>query len=145
MSYKETYKWDPETGEAIYKIEDKGYVFMSVARCHPDEKEYQRESVGIGIAEMRAKRNQLRYIRDNEIKPGLAALEHVFTNMKTSKHFNPRSYEARMIRRQVNIYKANLKAVRDLINYCSEQIHDLSNATSTYAKYGKAKELDKNE
>ena len=127
MSYKESYKWDPEEGSAIVKIEDKnGYVFIGSAQCHPDDKEHMSEYLGLEIAEIRARLNMLRHIRDNETIPALRVIEHVFNNMKTSKQFNPKSYEARMIRRQINILKADLKAIKTIIKDYNDYIKELT-------------------
>ena len=146
MSHKETYKWDPEEGSAIVKIENKdGYIFMGSAHCHPDDKEHMSEHIGLEIAEIRARLNMLRHIRDNETIPALRAMEHVFSNMKTSKQFNPKSYEARMVRRQVNILKGDLAAIKSMISHYKSYIKELSESAISIKEIKDKIQMDKNE
>lgn len=118
MSYKETYKWDPETGKAMAILTDTntGKTFLGEAICHPDDKEYMSEYTGIDIADMRARLNILRDIRDSDIKPQLKVVKHLYCNMKTSKLYNPKSYEAKIVRRQYYFLQKDLKTIQDLIN-----------------------------
>jgi hypothetical protein len=48
--------------------------------------------------------------------PAIKALRHVYGNMKTSKHFNLHSYEARMIRKQIRIKENDLIVIKQEIN-----------------------------
>ena len=141
MSYKETYSWDPETGSAIVKLtDDKNNIFLGQANCHPDDKEHMSKYFGLDLAEIRAKNNMLRYIRDTEVKPALRILEQLFTNMKTSKQFNPRSYEARMIRRKIAFLRKDLEIIKDIMatnkQYMLEMIHISDDFNARMGKNG---------
>ena len=57
----------------------------------------------------------LRNIRDNELIPQVKILKHLYSNMKTSKQFNPKSYEATMIRRQLHILEGQLNNLKEQI------------------------------
>ena len=116
MSYKEYYYWDDERGHARFEIEDKNHMFIGHAQCHPDDMIVKNENFGIEIAEIRARLEQLRYIRDNEIKPALKALKHLHATMATSKHYNKKSYEAKMLWRQIKYYESCLESIRLIIN-----------------------------
>ena len=73
-------------------------AFTGVAYCHPDDLDFASERTGLFIAESRAIIKVLIFQRDHEIKPALATLNHLYSNMRTSKYYNPKSYEAKMIR-----------------------------------------------
>lgn len=136
MSYKETYKWNPETGEAMAILTDTktGKTFLGEAICHPDDKQYMSEYTGIDIADMRARLNILRDIRDSEIKPQLKIMKHLYCNMKTNKLYNPKSYEARMVRRQYHFLQGNLKTIQDLINEYKTYIKSRGNVSAVLDK-----------
>ena len=136
MSLKESYNWNKETGEALVTIVDTktGKTFSGKAICHPDDKEYMSEYRGLDIADMRARINMLRDIRDSEIKPQLKVIKHLYCNMKTNKLYNPKSYEARAVRRQYHILQENLKIIQDLIQ---ENKTYIKNRGNTINKSGK--------
>ena len=136
MSYKETYKWDPETGKAVAIITDTktNNTFIGHAICHPDDREYMSEYTGIDIADMRARLNILRNIRDTEIKPQLKVVKHLYCNMKTSKLYNPKSYEAKIIRRQYYFLQKDLKTMQDLIDEYKTYIKSRGNVSAILDK-----------
>lgn len=136
MSYKETYKWNPETGEAMAILTDPktNNTFIGHATCHPDDREYMSEYTGIDIADMRARLSILRNIRDAEIKPQLKVVKHLYCNMKTSKLYNPKSYEARMVRRQYYFLQRDLKTMQDLIDEYKTYIKSRGNVSAILDK-----------
>lgn len=70
-----TYDWDDETGLATITLyDDKGHEFYGFAQCHPIDQDMKSEKTGFQIAETRAVNKYLTHVRDNEIKPALAAL-----------------------------------------------------------------------
>ena len=93
----------------------KGAEFRGVAYCHPDDEDFASERVGLSIAECRANIAFLRHIRDNEIKSQLRVLNHLIANMKNSKHYNPISYEMKMLRSQVRVIEKDLAAINNAI------------------------------
>ena len=76
------------------------------------------------IAEARAEINFLQHIRDNELKPALKVLKHLYDNMTTSNYFNQHSYEARMLRRQIRIKENELIAIKQEIDGRKQFISD---------------------
>ena len=85
-------------GSAVCIIIYNGYRFVGEATCHPDDLDFESERVGLTIAEARANLKVLRHMRDCEIKPQLKILNHLFSNIQSSTHFNNYSYETKMIR-----------------------------------------------
>lgn len=113
---KRYYYYDPETKQSGCRIADtNGKQYIGVARCHPEDEPYANEYIGLTIAEARAEIHALRNFRDNELIPVVKTLTHLQTNMKTSKFYNPKSYEARMLRRQLKIKENELIAIKEEI------------------------------
>lgn len=131
MSYKEQYFWNDETGQATFYLNDKGHEFMGIATCHPDDMTVKNENFGLEIAEIRARLAQLRYIRDNEIKPSLKALKHLHATMQQSKFYNKKSYEARMLWRQIKYYESCLDSIKQIIIEYNSYIKNQSRFINT--------------
>ena len=66
---------------------------IGIAECHPDDYPYISKLTGGIIAEYRAEIDLLKKINNYEIKPGIAALKHVYCTMRHSKRYNEKSYE----------------------------------------------------
>ena len=105
-------KYEYLLGQSMCTIKYKGKEFMGIANCHPDDMDFESERVGMTIAETRANIKVLCFMRDCEIKPQLKSLNHLYSNIKTSKYFNPNSYESKMLLKQIKSIKKEL----DIIN-----------------------------
>lgn len=113
MNENMIFNYDKETGIAQCLIKYNGIYCDGEARCHPDDMDFESERVGLTIAEARANIKVLRFIRDYEIKPQLKILTHLYSNMKTSKSFNPISYEAKMVRSQIRAIEKELATINN--------------------------------
>lgn len=102
-------------GNAVFIIYYKGQKFVGKATCHPDDLDMESERVGLTIAETRAAIKVHRFIRDYEVKPQLKILQHLHSNMKTSKFYNPNSYEAKMLRSQIRAIEKELTTINNCI------------------------------
>lgn len=111
MSFKTDYKYNK--GSAVYTIRYNNIIFTGRATCHPEDMDFESERVGLTIAESRANIAVLRHIRDYELKPQLKILNHLYANMKTSKHYDPKSYEAKMLRSQIRALEKELATVNN--------------------------------
>lgn len=109
------YTWNEETGIAICEIPIGDKIFIGDAFCADEDEDMKSEKVGLEIAEKRAYIDYFKHCRDNEIKPKLAALNQLYYSMKDSKKFNPKSYEAKMLKRQIYMYEDSLKGIKELI------------------------------
>ena len=121
MSKKDiiTYDWDEATGIATCTIFgsinglEKKYV--GVAHTHPEDEDMKSELVGAQIAEWRA---QIELIKDyiaSELKPGLAALKQLYYSMNRSKHYNMKSYESKMLYRQIRQKEEDIENAKLII------------------------------
>ena len=114
MSSKSNYSYTD--GFATYVIKYNNQKFKGEAVCHPEDKDFESSRVGLTIAESRANIQVLRHIRENELKPQLKALNHLYANMKTSTYYNPASYEAKMVRSQIRAIEKELAIINNEIN-----------------------------
>ena len=114
-------KWNEEDGITIYKVQDKDKYYVGVSECHPDDKEFQSQEFGQALATVRATIEFLRNTRDNEIAPQLKIVKHLYTNITKSKLYNPKSHEAKMIRRKYYQLQDQYEAIRDEIKMFKDQ------------------------
>ena len=108
------FNWDAETGIASCILSNGEKVFTGFAQCHPDDEDMKGEKTGCEIALRRAKINALRGYRD-ELKTKLAALNQLYYSMNTSKRFNEKSYENRMLQRQIRQITFDLDTTKEMI------------------------------
>lgn len=122
------YYYDDVNGVASCTIRYKNLLFTGTSKCHPDDEDFMSEHTGCFIAEVRANIKVLKFRRDNEIIPALRAFEHVQANMDTSTKYSPKSYEAKMIHRQIKTLKKQVEefnaAIVDEENYLKKYISE---------------------
>ena len=124
---KPIFHYDKETGCSTCVIETKYGKFSGTACCHPDDMDMASEKVGCEIAYSRAAIDSLKYERDNVIKPSLKALKQLYYSMNRSKKFNPKSYEYKMLKRQIECWEFDLAVINDMINTERTWIRDYIN------------------
>lgn len=112
---KITYEYNDTIGMSICTIIDKGKTYQGFAWCSKEDQDMKNEKTGLTIAEFRAHIAQAKGIRDNEIKPGLAALKQAKYAINQSKYFNKNSYEYRMLEQQINNYEEDLIFIKNTI------------------------------
>jgi hypothetical protein len=122
---KKTFSFD--AGHSICTAIYKNKVFTGEAHCHPEDADFESERVGLYIAEVRADINILTYIRDCELKPAYNALNHIQSSFKRSSHYNPNSYEAKHIRKQLRVIENQLTVV-------SNELATLKSTLTAYIK-----------
>ena len=116
MKYQPEFTWNEMTGESTCVLtDDKNRVFVGTAQCHPNDYDMASERTGCELAFRRAKLEYFRTIRDAELKPALAALEHLYASMVHSTHFEANSYEARTIRKHIHQIKFDLTTIKEMI------------------------------
>ncbi len=118
-----------ENGHATCIAEDNmGRKFIGEAWCAPEDEDMKSELVGCTIAEYRAQIAAATAYR-NDLKIKLAALKQLFYSMKHSTKYNPKSYEASMMWRQINLTKNDLEIAKhqlavlklDLFEYINDK------------------------
>ena len=112
MNKQPEYFWSEQYGTASCTLFYKQYEFTGVANCHPDDQDMMSKLTGQIIAEMRATIKYLQFIRDCELRPQLKSLYQLYHSMNHSKYFDPKSYEAKMLYRQISMLKEDLTNVK---------------------------------
>ena len=112
MTYEPQFTW--ENGVASCILTDGENVFCGMASCHPDDQDMMSEKTGYEIAYRRAKIKSLRYYR-NTLKLQLKALKQLYYSMNQSTHFNPKSYENKMLQRQIRMIEFDLTMVKEML------------------------------
>lgn len=100
-------------GEGVCTIIYKGHKFIGKALCHPDDIDFESERTGLCIAEARAYLLFLKHRKNNEIKPQLDIINHLFNNIRSSSKYDSKSYEFKMIKRQKFILENELKTINN--------------------------------
>ena len=135
------YSWDAEEGIAQCVLVDGNEVFYGFASVHPDDRDLANEYTGLHIAENRAMINALQYRKNYVITPSLKALKHLYCSMQHSTHFNPKSYEAKMLNRQIQLFEDDLEATKETIaelkEYLKTYIQKKDEAYKAIRKHGK--------
>lgn len=113
------FDWDEESHVSTCCIQEvnNGPVFVGTAECHEDDFDMESPRVGKEIAFRRAKIKQLQHIKNNETKPKLEALQHLYGCMAHSARFNPESYENTMLQRQIRHLEFDLATINEMIEY----------------------------
>ena len=114
MKHEPIFNWDENAGVASCILSDGEKVFTGFAQCHPDDKDMSSEKTGCEIAFRRARINALRGYRD-ELKIKLKALNQLFYSMNKSYRFNEKSYENKMLQRQIRMIDFDLTTTKEMI------------------------------
>ena len=110
-----TFEWVEELGQTTCVIEDKqGHIFIGTATCHDDDQDMKSRRTGEEIAYRRARIEQMQHIREN-VKLELQALNQLYYSMKHSTHFNPKSYENKMLQRQIRGKTFDLDTIKEML------------------------------
>ena len=129
------FSWDPEEGVAICVLEDeKGRISIGQAECHEEDSDMMSEKTGCEIAFRRARMEQIRTIRDCDIKPALAALKQLYYSMKHSSQFNPKSYENRTLQRHIRSLEFDLATIKEEIANERQELKDLITEKDNFYK-----------
>ena len=114
MKHEPIFNWDEDAGVASCILSDGEKVFTGFAQCHPDDRDMSSEKTGCEIAFRRARINALRGYRD-ELKIKLKALNQLFYSMNRSYKFNEKSYENKMLQRQIRMIDFDLTTTKEMI------------------------------
>lgn len=111
---KEKFHWDPETGTATCTVEFEGKVYKGVAKCHPDDRDFMSEKTGLDYAFSRARIAALKDYK-HMLTAQLKAMKQFYYSINMSKKFNPKSYESKMLRRQLHLLENDLTTAKELL------------------------------
>ena len=115
------YFWFEEQGHTMCIIDDgEGNLFKGTAQCHEKDEKFKSERIGEYIAESRALIEMYKYKLHNEAIPAYKALKHLKNSMEQSYRYNPKSFEARVMKKEyfyakevVEMYRIALKNTKN--------------------------------
>lgn len=97
-----------ENGHSTCIVEDAmGRKIIGEAWCSPEDKDFESVLMGSTIAEMRAQIAAAKMYRD-DLKIKLSALNQLLYSINQSQYFDPHSYQAKMLYRQIRLIKDDL-------------------------------------
>ena len=125
MGRQPIYEWDEKAGLATCCIwlDDflQGY---GIAQCAEKDRDMISERTGLQIAEMRAQINILQNYKNRELRPGLKALIHLKGTMQISTRYNPDSYEAKRLDKEIKNKEEEIIAIQSKIDHIKEQLQE---------------------
>lgn len=120
------YEWNAEYGFAVCTILVDGVEISGFAYCATEDKDFMSEKIGMELAEKRAIINGMKYTVIYTLMPQIKVLKQILQQIESSKKFNPRNYEYKMIRRQLKIKEADMaefkRQIADLEAYIKSYI-----------------------
>ena len=114
MKHEPIFNWDEETGISSCILSDGEKIYTGFAQCHPDDSDMKGQKTGCEIAFRRARINALRGYRD-ELKIQLKVLNQLYYSMNISYRFNEKSYENKMLQRQIRQINFDLATAKEMI------------------------------
>lgn len=108
---------------------------VGIAECHPEDMPFKSPLTGGTIAQYRAEIDLISCINRYEIKPGIAALKHLYCTMRHSKHFNEKSYEAIRLKKELAHLMDELEENKLFIKQLRKELNNyIDNKNQLYNK-----------
>lgn len=101
-------------GDTWCYLRYKGQQFTGHTRCLPEDEEFWSENVGCFIAETRAGIKRLKHIK-KQLVPTLKTLEDFEKTLKCCKDYNPNSFEAKRLRKEIYIQRKKINEINSII------------------------------
>ncbi len=121
-------------GHATCIAEDSmGRKFIGEAWCADEDKDFESKITGLTIAETRAQIAAAKTYRD-DIKVKLSALKQLLYSMNQSGNFDPHSYEAKMLYRQIKLHKLDLEIAKHQLAVLKLDLFEYINEKDAYHK-----------
>lgn len=123
---KEPYfEWVEEFGQTTCILEDnKHRIFIGTATCHPDDMDMVSRRTGEEIAFRRARIENMCAVR-SDLQTELRALNQLYYSMNKSKKFNEKSYENKMLQRQIRAKQFDLDTIKEMLATERENLNTL--------------------
>lgn len=136
-------EWDEQLGLATCIIFDHNDAYYGLATCHENDKDFKSKLTGQHIAYLRARKQYLQAQKKEVIKPKLAVVKEMYVNMTTSKFFNEKSYEAKMLRRKISQLEKELATTNCEIDRLQTELMDYINEKDAMYKDIRARRSNK--
>lgn len=100
------------------------------------------EKTGCEIAFRRAKIHAMQDYK-NELKIKLSALNQLYYSMKHSTHFDEKSYENKMLQRQIRLINLDLDTAKEIITTEQKNLKEYINNKDNFYKNTRARRKNK--
>lgn len=128
MSKQPEFTWDEVSGICSCAIILDDYMHgFGIAQCADKDRDMLSERTGSHIAEMRARINLLQCYKNNELRPGLKALEHLKSTMIQSKKHNPESYERKRLNIEIRNMQKDIADIQTAIEAAKQELYSYIN------------------
>ena len=118
----------------------KGKIFIGTAQCHPEDMDFANALTGQEIAYRRASIKLLQDVRDNELKPGLQALNSYLYSINEGKYFDKKNPMVKILYHNIAQRQEELSMVNEMIKTEREQLIDyLKSKEDLYNRLRKAR------
>ena len=125
MKKQPIYEWDEKAGLATCCIWLDDFLHgYGIAQCAEKDRDMISERTGSQIAKMRAQIDMLQNYKNRELRPGLKALVHLKGTMQISTRYNPDSYEAKRLDKEIKNIKEEIVAIQSQINSIKKQLQE---------------------
>ena len=101
-------------GDTWCRLIHKGQEFTGHTKCLPEDEDFWSENVGCFIAETRAIIKQLKHAK-KQLIPSLKALEDFEKTLKCCKNYDPDSFEAKRLRKEIYLQKRKINEINSAI------------------------------
>ena len=133
MNNEPIYTWDQENGIATCTIVSDFGKFITSSHCHPDDMDMANEKTGCNYAYKRAYIKVLQAYK-KELKIQLGALNQLYYSMNRSKYFNPKSYENKMLQRQIRQRQEDIEYTNNAIKEAKNKLNYIINEKDKFYK-----------
>ena len=100
---------------------------FGIAQCADQDRDMISEKTGMHIAEMRAQINLLQNYKNRELHPELKAYKHLLGTMVNSPRYNPNSYEAKRLNREIRNVEKAIAEINEAINSAKLDLYSYIN------------------
>ena len=122
---KTKFTYSKESHTTLCKRVVKNKVYTGIARCHPNDYEFESKLVGEHFAYTRAMIAQLRHDRD-DLKCQLKTLRHLYNILEQNPRAHYDSTECYTIRKQMKLIERDIAEIRITIKESQEELRTLS-------------------
>ena len=123
-----------ENGHAFCTTRDAmGREFKGEAWCAKEDLDMESKITGLSIAESRAQIAAATAYR-NDLRVRLSALKQLYYSMNKSKSFNPKSYENKMLQRQIKLTENDLSIAIHQLAVLKVNLYEYLNKKESFYK-----------
>ena len=144
MKHEPKFFFNPENGSSLCILTTKNATYVGTAQCRDADRDMMSEKTGCEIAYHRA---VIHALEDHleELKTELAGLNKYFYTVNQSKYYEPESYMAQMLFRQIQQRNDDIRITKDMISKEKNNLKEyMENKAEFYKKVRRNRKADSN-